>query len=121
MTDARIHSIAEPGPAEDLLNRIRGRYSTILADPPWQFQNRTGKMAPEHKRLNRYPTMPLGEICSLPVKEIAADTAHLYLWVPNALLPDGLTVLSAGGFEYVTYVKWYKTRKDGAPPRRRVG
>ena len=76
---------------DDLLEYAQGKtYRTILADPPWQFSNRTGKMAPEHKRLNRYPTMPLGEICSLPVKEIAADTAHLYLWVPNALLPDGL-------------------------------
>jgi hypothetical protein len=46
--------------AEDLRTFVNGRrYGTILADPPWQFQNRTGKMAPEHKRLSRYETMTL--------------------------------------------------------------
>jgi N6-adenosine-specific RNA methylase IME4 len=73
------------------------RFGAILADPPWQFENRTGKIAPEHKRLNRYPTMTLAEIKPLPVAEAAADTSHLYLWVPNALLPEGLAVLNAWG------------------------
>lgn len=107
---------------DDLLEHARGKiYRTILADPPWQFSNRTGKMAPEHKRLNRYPTMPLDEIHGLPVEKITTETAHLYLWVPNALLPDGLTVLAAWGFEYKTNLIWYKTRKDGGPDRRGVG
>ncbi len=58
---------------DDLLEHVKGKtYRTILADPPWQFSNRTGKMAPEHKRLNRYPTMPLGEIRGLPVHKITA-------------------------------------------------
>ena len=78
----------------DLLATARGKqFGTILADPPWQFQNRTGKVAPEHKRLNRYGTMTLEDICALPVADIAAEPAHLYLWVPNALLPDGLRVM----------------------------
>ena len=38
------------------------KYKTIYADPPWQFSNRTGKVAPEHKRLNRYSTMKLDDI-----------------------------------------------------------
>jgi len=97
------------------------RFSTILADPPWQFQNRTGKMAPEHKRLNRYPTMSLEEIKALPVVDVLKDTAHLYLWVPNALLPDGLSVLKDWGFEYKSNLIWYKIRKDGGPDRRGVG
>lgn len=97
------------------------RFSTILADPPWQFQNRTGKMAPEHKRLNRYPTMSLAQIMDLPVAEVLNDTAHLYLWVPNALLPDGLSVLKAWGFDYKSNLIWYKVRKDGGPDRRGVG
>ena len=85
--------------AEDLLEKAGSvRFGTILADPPWQFENRTGKMAPEHKRLSRYPTMKLPEICALPVSAIAADTAHLYLWVPNALLPEGLEVMKRWGF-----------------------
>src|SRR5437868_7164598 len=88
-------------PAEDLLSFVDGqRFRTILADPPWQFQNRTGKVAPEHKRLARYGTMSLDEIKTLPVSMISADTSHLYLWCPNALLPEGLAVMQAWGFHY---------------------
>ena len=97
------------------------RFGTILADPPWQFQNRTGKAAPEHKRLSRYGTMTLEDICSLPVEDIAAERAHLYLWVPNALLPDGLQVMRAWGFKYVSNIVWEKVRKDGGPDGRGVG
>lgn len=97
------------------------KFRTILADPPWQFQNRTGKMAPEHKRLNRYPTMKLDDIMNMPVNEVTEDTAHLYLWVPNALLADGLKVMEAWGFTYKTNLIWYKVRKDGGPDRRGVG
>jgi N6-adenosine-specific RNA methylase IME4 len=97
------------------------KFSTILADPPWQFANRTGKMAPEHKRLNRYQTMSLREICEIPV-QLAADTpSHLYLWVPNALLPEGLEVMRAWGFTYKTNLIWHKVRKDGEPDGRGVG
>ena len=60
----------------------RGRYGTALVDPPWRFDNRTGKVAPEHRRLARYETMSLDEICGLQVADIVAPTAHLYLWVP---------------------------------------
>lgn len=97
------------------------KYQTIYADPPWQFQNRTGKVAPEHKRLNRYSTMPLEDIKALPVNEIADEKCHLYLWVPNALLPDGLEVLNAWGFVYKTNLIWEKVRKDGQPDGRGVG
>lgn len=97
------------------------KYKTIYADPPWQFQNRTGKVAPEHKRLNRYATMQLDEIKQLPVADVADDKAHLYLWVPNALLPEGLEVMKAWGFEYKTNIIWEKTRKDGMPDGRGVG
>ncbi|MDH5721953.1 MAG: MT-A70 family methyltransferase [Alphaproteobacteria bacterium] len=101
---------------------LHGRkYGTILADPPWQFANRTGKVAPEHKRLNRYSTMSLEEICSMPVSDMAEDKAHLYLWVPNALLKEGLDVMSAWGFDYKTNIIWQKVRKDGEPDGRGVG
>ena len=106
----------------DLLQAVDGReFATVLADPPWQFQNRTGKVAPEHKRLSRYPTMSLEEISDLPVTDIAKDPAHLYLWVPNALLAGGLQVLERWGFTYKTNIIWYKVRKDGGPDRRGVG
>ena len=97
------------------------RFRTILADPPWQFQNRTGKIAPEHKRLNRYGTMTLDDIKALPVSAAAEETSHLYMWVPNALLPDGLAVMQAWGFNYKSNIIWQKIRKDGGPDGRGVG
>lgn len=117
----KIVSLTRPTPADDLLEKVQGRYATILVDPPWQFQNRTGKMAPEHKRLLRYPTMDLQEIIQLPVARLAAAQSHLYLWVPNALLTEGLEVMRAWGFTYKTNLVWYKIRKDGGPDGRGVG
>lgn len=108
-------------PGQDLLSKVDGQYATILADPPWQFQNRTGKMAPEHKRLLRYPTMELKEILELPVPRLAAASSHLYLWVPNALLREGLSVVEAWGFTYKSNIVWYKIRQDGGPDGRGVG
>lgn len=103
------------------LTGLDGRFSTILADPPWRFANRTGKMAPEHRRLRRYRTLSCQEICELPVGEHATDAAHCYLWCPNALLEDGLAVLRSWGFAYKTNLVWYKVRKDGGPDGRGVG
>jgi N6-adenosine-specific RNA methylase IME4 len=109
-------------PSQDLLDFADGRkFATVLADPPWRFQNRTGKVAPEHRRLSRYGTLTLEQICELPVAKIVRDTAHLYLWVPNALLPAGLKVMEAWGFQYKSNVVWHKVRKDGGPDGRGVG
>lgn len=106
----------------DLIGVTSGRtVSTILADPPWQFHNKTGKIAPEHRRLTRYPTMQLDEIASLPVRNITNETAHLYLWCPNALLREGLTVMEAWGFTYKSNLVWHKVRKDGGSDGRGVG
>lgn len=106
----------------DLKKFVQGkRYRTIYADPPWQFQNRTGKVAPEHKRLSRYHTMKLEEIMALPISDIADEKCHLYLWIPNALLPSGLSVMKEWGFEYKTNIIWEKIRHDGAPDGRGVG
>jgi N6-adenosine-specific RNA methylase IME4 len=109
-------------PGDDLLKKISGKkFATVLADPPWQFQNRTGKVAPEHKRLSRYGTMTLDEIVKLPVLDVCLPTSHLYLWVPNALLLEGLRVMEAWGFTYKTNIVWHKIRKDGGPDGRGVG
>ena len=104
-----------------LLDSVVGKFSTILADPPWRFQNRTGKVAPEHKRLNRYPTMTLEDIYQLPVGDLANDPCHLYLWVPNALVAEGLETMRQWGFTYKTNIVWLKVRKDGGPDGRGVG
>lgn len=103
------------------LPTVEGGWSVVLADPPWRFTNRTGKVAPEHRRLDRYSTMDLRDICALPVQSVVAKNSHLYLWVPNALLPDGLKVMEAWGFRYVSNIVWAKRRKDGGPDGRGVG
>lgn len=103
------------------LPTVEGGFQTVLADPPWRFQNRTGKVAPEHRRLDRYSTMDMDAICALDVASVSAKNAHLYLWVPNALLPDGLKVMEAWGFRYVSNIVWAKRRKDGGPDGRGVG
>lgn len=100
---------------------LQGRFSTVLIDPPWRFENRTGKVAPEHRRLRRYRTMDLEEIAAMPVAAHVNTPSHLYLWCPNALLPDGLKIMEAWGFSYKTNIVWYKIRKDGGPDGRGVG
>jgi N6-adenosine-specific RNA methylase IME4 len=114
---------AEPMDAGiDLLRKVGPkRFHTVLADPPWRFINRTGKVAPEHRRLTRYGTMTTDEICKLPVSQTVSNPAHLYLWVPNALLPDGLRVMQSWGFEYKSNIIWHKVRKDGGSDGRGVG
>ncbi len=114
--------MAEQSIAADLRDLAHGRrFSTVLVDPPWRFANRTGKMAPEHGRLSRYSTLTVDDIAALPVGEIVAPTSHLYLWVPNALLPEGLRVMDAWGFTYKTNLVWHKVRKDGGSDGRGVG
>jgi N6-adenosine-specific RNA methylase IME4 len=106
----------------ELLNFVGSRrFSTLLVDPPWQFANRTGKIAPEHQRLSRYGTLKLDEIMGLPVQDIVTSTAHLYLWCPNALIPEGLAVMKAWGFNYKSNIVWHKVRKDGGSDGRGVG
>jgi N6-adenosine-specific RNA methylase IME4 len=108
--------------AKNLITLARNRkFATVLADPPWRFDNKTGKVAPGHRRLNRYETLSFEEIERLPVSEITGDVAHLYLWVPNALLPQGLSVMKAWGFQYKSNIVWHKVRKDGGPDGRGVG
>lgn len=104
-----------------MFDELKPEHGTILIDPPWRFQNSTGKVAPEHKRLRRYPTMSFAEIAALPVGNMALPKSHLYLWCPNALLFEGLTIMKAWGFTYKTNIVWYKVRKDGGPDGRGVG
>lgn len=118
---AKVFQLPQKSAAEDLIEKVEGPFTTIYADPPWRFQNRTGKMAPEHQRLLRYPTMTMQEIYELPVNRLAASEAHLYLWVPNALIAEGLEVMKRWGFTYKTNLVWYKIRRDGGPDGRGVG
>lgn len=117
----KIINLPQMSAAEDLSMKIQGPFTTVLADPPWRFDNRTGKMAPEHQRLLRYQTMTMEEILELPVNRLAGAKAHLYLWIPNALIFEGLEVMKRWGFTYKTNLVWYKIRKDGGPDGRGVG
>jgi N6-adenosine-specific RNA methylase IME4 len=96
-------------------------FGTVLADPPWRFSNRTGKVAPEHRRLARYATLTAKEIAGLPVPALMAPRSHCYLWVPNALLAEGLMVMENWGFTYKANLVWHKVRKDGGSDGRGVG
>jgi len=118
---SQIVKLSQPTAAQDFAEKITELHATIVADPPWRFENRTGKVAPEHQRLLRYPTLGLEEICEIPVPRVAAADSHLYLWVPNALLAEALEVMRRWGFAYKTNVVWYKVRKDGGPDGRGVG
>jgi len=82
------------------------RFKTILADPPWRFMSRSSIGSPDNTRAFRYNTLPLQEICNMPVQQIAAENTHLYLWVPNALLEEGLKVMKEWGFKYKTNIVW---------------
>jgi N6-adenosine-specific RNA methylase IME4 len=107
---------------DELLSATNGKQvATILADPPWQFQNRTGKIAPEHRRLSRYSTLTLDQIAAMPIRSVLKETAHIYLWCPNALIPEGLFLMNAWGFTYKSNIIWHKVRKDGGSDGRGVG
>jgi N6-adenosine-specific RNA methylase IME4 len=119
--DVQLGSASDTDISRPFASLPIGTFGTILADPAWLFSNATGKVAPEHHRLYRYRAMPLAEIVALPVEELAAPTAHLYLWCPNALLPDGLAVMKEWGFSYKSNIVWHKIRKDGGSDGRGVG
>jgi len=84
-----------------------GKYDIILADPPWQYGYEGSQRG---KADNHYATMPTDEICDHPIKESFADDALLFLWVTNPLLEDGLRVVKAWGFSYVTNFVWVKDK-----------
>lgn len=103
------------------LRSLTDRYGALLVDPPWRFKNRTGKIAPEYNTRFRYRSLSYEAITSVPVKELAATKSHLYLWVPNAMLREGLELMSHWGFDYKTNLVWHKLRKDGESHRGGVG
>lgn len=86
-------------------NPVPPRYRTILADPPWEVQQRGGRGAIQH-----YALMSLDLIKAMPVADLAADDAHLWLWVTNATLRDGYDVMAAWGFTPRSPLTWCKPR-----------
>lgn len=93
----------------DMINK-GARYSVVYADPPWNYRGSKG--SPQDPGLN-YPTMAVAKIMAMNVKGLAAKDAVCLLWVPNSLIPEGLNVLKAWGFEYSTCRVWCKP--NGGP------
>jgi N6-adenosine-specific RNA methylase IME4 len=87
------------------------KYNIIYADPPWKYKESWGNGSNEHT----YPTMTIEEIKNLNIKSITEDKAHLYLWVTNPFIKEGLEICKEWGFEYKTLITWIKTYKDGNP------
>jgi N6-adenosine-specific RNA methylase IME4 len=106
----RVSATTEPGfkPSVvyqlDELVRADRRFSTIYADPPWAYRNRSSRAA----AVNHYATLSVKEICALPVARLAAANAHLHLWSTVPLLEDALIVLRAWGFSYKSCFVWVK-------------
>lgn len=84
------------------------KFKTILADPPWTFND---KLDPTRKK--PYETLTIEKLKKLPVEKIAEDEAHLYLWCPTTLLPNGFELVESWGFDYKTIVVWGKLTKHG--------
>lgn len=93
--------------AEPITRLEQATYQTIVLDPPWDWgdegdADQLGRARPT------YATMPIDEIAALPVGALAADNAHLYLWITNRSLPKGFGLLDRWGFRYVTMLTWVK-------------
>ena len=86
------------------------QYATIYADPPW-MERGGGQIKRGADR--HYPLMHTRDICALPVKSLGLPDSHLYLWTTNNFLRDGLQVMAAWGYRYVTMVTWAKTGNAG--------
>jgi N6-adenosine-specific RNA methylase IME4 len=90
------------------------KYRTIVADPPWHYAGfgvgrvPAGVVNDGRKTPLPYRTMSVDEICDLPVRELAEDDAHLYLWTTNRYLPDAFRVVAEWGFRYSTPLIWCK-------------
>ena len=80
------------------------KYKTIIADPPWQYNN-TGV---EGSAEQQYPTMKIQNICQLPIGNLADEDCVLFLWATWPLLNDGLLVMKSWGFNYITGFPWIK-------------
>jgi len=104
----RLENIEEISKGNATLTTSR-RYPIILADPPWKYEN--PPIGGSNRSIeNHYPTMTLDEICALPVADIAADQALLYLWATAPKLAECLDVVTAWGFEYRTNLVWVKDK-----------
>ena len=85
------------------------KYKIIYADPPWPYNARRNPMTKFSRGVHsHYSTMAVDEICSLPVADLADENCALVLWVTFPRLKEGIRVLEAWGFRYVTVAfNWF--------------
>lgn len=86
------------------------KFHTLLADCPWTKNQSSGGSSNYGGAINHYPLMSLERIKEMPVKNLADENAHLYLWVTNSNIDEGLEVMKAWGFRYITKIDWLKPR-----------
>jgi len=89
------------------------KYKLLYGDPPWQYANVTTGRNNASGAASKYKTIPLEDICALPVQDIVDRDAALFLWITTPLLPDGFEVMDAWGFQYKTAIYWRKVRSHG--------
>lgn len=104
--DDEVQALQLPSIAHDLYHLLDSgaRFSTIYADPPWQYSNTAARGAAQ----NHYATISVSELCEMPVKKLAARDSHLHLWTTNGFLPEAFRVMAAWGFTYKSCFVWIK-------------
>lgn len=114
-----------------------GPFDVVVADPPWKYQKDAGaKRSADEVPMSgrggqaegRYDTMTNEEIAALPVRDVVADDAHLFLWITNPGIYGGrfsdvtpAQIAEAWGFQFKTLITWVKTTNDGAVMRGGMG
>lgn len=98
--------VAEAKAPEEII-QAGAKFATIVIDPPWDWgdegdQDQLGRARPD------YATMSIDELCKLPVRDLADEDCHIYLWITNRSLPKGFRLLDAWGFRYITALTWVK-------------
>jgi N6-adenosine-specific RNA methylase IME4 len=101
----------QPGNLDALLALVANgqRYACILADPPWPYTNRVTRGA----AAKHYDTLSITAMQQMPVAQLALPKAHLHLWVTNAFLEEGLSLVRAWGFDYKNTFTWCKPMGTG--------
>lgn len=89
------------------------KYNILYADPGWKYDNQ--KTGGSHKSgaAQKYTVMSVGDICRLPVLDIAEKNSVLFLWATVPMLPEAIDVMRVWGFQYKTKITWHKTGRLG--------
>ena len=89
------------------------RYQLILADPPWEYENKNTGRTNNSGACKKYATMSVEEIKNLPISDIAMKDSCLFLWATTPLLPEAFEVMKAWGYQYKTAIYWRKIMSLG--------